>query len=332
MADNSTRIGPLLLLALAHSLAHAQNLVPNYSFEEHSDCPDAFNLIELSTHWYKSDVNNLPPHHVDYIHTCGTSEFQAPNAYWGFQAPATGDAHAAISTRSPLATDYRENIFAELIAPMVPGVSYTMSMRVSHTDLSRSATNNLGIKLATSPDFPIDNTSHMHTANVLADHDNWLLLSGTIVADSAYSHIGIGNFYTDANTTTETVCPSCPYLHNEYYIDDICVVPSTVGRNPVLCNVPFDPTSGVQGATTTSGWSLVSNSATGGLLTLIRDVRYSGPATISVIDASGRIMVGPKLVNSPGPLALDISSLASGSYVVLIAGLGRTALRFLVER
>ena len=332
MAYTSARLGPLLLFALAYTLANGQNLVPNYSFEEHSDCPDAFNLIELSTHWHKSSVNNLPPHHVDYIHTCGSGDFHAPNTYWGFQAPATGDAHAAISTRSPLATDYRENIFVELIAPMIPGVSYTLSMRVSHTDLSKSATNNLGIRLGTSPYFPIDNTSHMHSTSVVADHDNWLLLSGTIIADSAYTYVGIGNFYTDANTTMETVCPGCPYLHNEYYIDDICVAPSTAGRSPVLCNVPFDPTSGVHGAIPMTGWSLVSNSTTDGRLTLLRGARYSGPVTISVLDASGRIIAPTKQLNGPGPLTLDMSSLVSGCYMLRITGQWSTVLRFLVER
>jgi hypothetical protein len=88
-------------------------------------------------------------------------------------------------------------------------------MKVSHTDLTAGATNNLGIRLTTTTAFPIDNFSHMHSLSVLSDDVNWITLTGSIIADSAYAYVGVGNFYTDANTTAVTVCSSCPYVHNE---------------------------------------------------------------------------------------------------------------------
>src|SRR5205085_938011 len=48
-------------------------------------------------------------------------------------------------------------------------------------------------------------------------------ISGTFTADSAYSYVAIGNFYTDDSTTIVNVCPSCAQVPSEYLIDDVCV-------------------------------------------------------------------------------------------------------------
>jgi len=305
----------ILLFPLTFPL-HAQNLVPNWSFEDHSQCPSLFNQIELATDWYKSLENNVAPHHVDYIHTCGSGTFQAPDGFWGYQQPATGQALAAISTRSPLATDYRENIHAQLIAPLIPGETYTVSMRVSHTDLSVGATDNLGIRFATTTSFPIDNFSHMHATSVVTDNTNWITLTGAIYADSAYAYIGVGNFYTDANTSLVTVCSSCPYVHNEYYIDDICVLPHTKNGDPVYCDIPYSPLS-VQSDTELSGATLTPTLLTNGPMQLNLTDLPGGASQFEVTDMLGRSVVPAQRVQYQRTL-IDVDDLPNGQYLFVL--------------
>ncbi len=305
-----------LLLALFAHGTHAQNLVPNYSFEDHSLCPSAFNQIELATDWFKSLENNVAPHHVDYIHTCGSGTFQAPDGFWGYQQPATGQALAAISTRSPLATDYRENIHAQLIAPLIPGEIYTVSMRVSHTDLSVGATDNLGIRFSTTTSFPIDNFSHMHATSVVTDNTNWITLTGAVYADSAYAYIGVGNFYTDANTTLVTVCSSCPYVHNEYYIDDICVLPHTKNGDPVYCDIPYSPL-GIQVNDHAVDATLNPTLVTDGPLQLGFTTVPSETFVVEVTDLLGRTIIPTQRIQGQRT-TINVDDLPNGQYLFVL--------------
>jgi hypothetical protein len=294
----------------------AQNYVPNYSFEDHSSCPFAFNQVQFSTGWNKSFVNNVSPHHVDYIHSCGSNDFMAPDGFWGYQDPATGQAHVALSTKSPLAPNYRENIYAELIAPLIPGEFYTISMKVSHTDLTAGATNNLGIRLTTTPAFPIDNFSHMHSLSVISDDVNWITLTGSIIADSAYAYVGVGNFYTDANTTAVTVCSSCPYVHNEYYIDDICILPHTKNGDPVYCDIAFDPFSTIieqAGNFSVSVQPTLVDASTPAvtLASSAKDV-----LEVRLLDALGRDVHPSERLQPGGRMAMNNSDLVNGAYLI----------------
>ncbi|MBL8001541.1 MAG: hypothetical protein JNL05_06230 [Flavobacteriales bacterium] len=312
---------------------NAQNYVPNWSFEDHVQCPSQFNQIQLATGWNKHLLNNVAPHHVDYFHTCGSGGFEVPGGFWGNQLPSTGQAHAAISTRSPLAPDYRENIYAQLIEPLTPGAFYTISMKVSHTDLSAGATNNLGIKLSTTTAFPIDNTDHLHATAILDDHVNWVTLTASLFADSAYAYIAVGNFHTDANTTVSTVCPSCPYVHNEYYIDDICILPHTDNGDPVFCDIAYTPsTTGFEGEAKPELTLLTNLLGPGEQIVRIQGLP-GGPTDLVLMDAMGRTVTRRSSVAGP---ALDwpIGDLAAGTYVLAAVpanGEVRTA-RLLIAR
>src|ERR1043165_3367909 len=88
----------LLYSCLALS-AHAQNLVPNPSFEDTVKCPtnhgdingiDASNWLTFgSTPDYFNSCNNYPA--SDYNHGCSV-----PDNWAGFQAAATGFAYAGL--------------------------------------------------------------------------------------------------------------------------------------------------------------------------------------------------------------------------------------------
>jgi hypothetical protein len=56
---------------------------------------------------------------------------------------------------------------------------------------------------------------------VVTDSVNWVRVSGSFIADSAYTHIGIGNYFSDSATT---IIPGTALSNYAYYlIDDVCV-------------------------------------------------------------------------------------------------------------
>ncbi len=206
-------------------VVEAVNLVPNYSFETDSACPDNYNEVSYSKGWRKSLNNNVPAYHTEYLNACGTPSFAVPNNTWGYQIAATGQAYMAECTMGPtVKVDYRENIYTKLSAPLSVGQTYQASFKISHTNNSQNASNNFGLKFSTVPDFPIVNYAQVYTPDIITDSAGWTLVSGTFVADSAYQYIGAGNFFDDAHTATTQSCNTCPYNLYGYYLDDICVV------------------------------------------------------------------------------------------------------------
>ena len=81
----------IILLIIFYSLLStikAQNLVPNWSFEDTTQCPNSGGQINFAAPWY--NPNTASP---DYFNQCGTIGFQFLNV-WGYQIARTGQAYA----------------------------------------------------------------------------------------------------------------------------------------------------------------------------------------------------------------------------------------------
>jgi gliding motility-associated-like protein len=99
---------------------------------------------------------------------------------------------------------YREYV-ATSIAPLTVGKTYNMTISVSLANNSRYATDGLGVFFST---YPI-NQPHLYTYlpvtpqvdysnyGVITDTMNWVTLSKTFVADSAYTNLVVGCFKSD---------------------------------------------------------------------------------------------------------------------------------------
>jgi OmpA-OmpF porin, OOP family len=218
----------------------AQNLVPNYSFEQYIQCPFDENQVAFSIGWKSYYAT------PDYFNACATNpELSVPyNFYGSYQPPANGVAYSGFYAYwSPAfaggTKNFREHIGRQLLSPLTIGQKYFASFKVSLVfntfgiGKEHCATNNLGIKFSTVPyDIYADSTSgsplvnnfaHIHTTSLITDTINWTLISGSFVADSSYDYFIIGNFFTDANTDTVILLPSQDYCYAYYYIDDICI-------------------------------------------------------------------------------------------------------------
>lgn len=207
------------------SLVSAQNLVPNPSFETYSSCPNSSSQVNYATPW--NTAQNSP----EYLNSCSASIYaDVPTNYFGFQNANTGQAYMGGlfygSFAGSYLADLREHLYVPLTSPLVVGQTYYLSFYVNLVDNSEYAINRMGMQFCSSynASFPLNNTAHLYSSSVIADKTNWVNVTGSMVATTAFNAVMVGNFFNDANTTVTFVGSSVDIGYNAYYfIDDVYV-------------------------------------------------------------------------------------------------------------
>jgi len=287
-----------LMLFTAFNLA-AQNLVPNPSFEEYSQCPDFSSNVAYATGWW--GVNNTP----DYFNVCDTFQpplsFGAPANALGWQHPFDGNAYVGMFSYD-FDPDYREYIGCALIDSLRAGYTYRIRMQVNRGNVWGLATDKIGMRFANilyteSNPIPLDNTASVWVDTIVADTANWVLLQWNYTPAESFKYLYIGNFFDDANTDTIWTVESAFKAY--YYIDSVeilCVDSRCTNASPSVTSLPqyiwYNPASKSIDATSTLRTNF----------------------TLIVHDALGRRLLR---VGSP---PIDASALPSGVYIVTILG------------
>lgn len=218
----------ILLFITGAKILNAQNLVLNPSFEDTVSCPNQINQVNRAAGWSSWAVT------PDYFHDCANStapNFGVPFNNRGFQIAHTGNAYAGLFTRAILTPNSREYIGGSLSTPLTPGNLYYVSFWVNHADTSilNIATNNIGLRFTTSAynsfvfSDTLNNSPHIFTNNIITDTLNWVEVQGSFVADSVYTHFGIGNYFSDALTNSVILGGGLGGNYSYYLIDDVCV-------------------------------------------------------------------------------------------------------------
>jgi hypothetical protein len=198
----------ITVLLITIITAHAQNLVPNPSFEECDTCPYGSCQIHYAKGWHS--CSGTP----DYFNTCAfVDDFSVPNNALGYQMPQTGNAYINIGTYIPSIYNGREYICTELSEPLEIGRDYYVSFNVSLIDRATYANNKIGVLFTNQNCFLLpcyyenenfellnpQNHAHLYTDEIIVDTANWTNISGWFTADSTYNYMMIGNFFDDEN-------------------------------------------------------------------------------------------------------------------------------------
>ena len=225
----------LIFLLTITNRTVSQNLVPNSSFEEYSNCPGYFSNptnedteVNIAISW--SSYRYSP----NYLNSCcPKNEFYSiPQNSFGYQFAATGNGYCGIYTFSKSYQDYREIFGCKLLSPLVIGETYFVSFKVNAASSDNGIhlyTNNLGIKFSTVPfetfEHPIavNNFAHINSDIIIIDTTNWLTIQGSFVADSTYQYLALGNFFDDAHTKIGFDNSTETKLLAYYYVDDVKV-------------------------------------------------------------------------------------------------------------
>lgn len=245
--DKLVKIVLLLIIncSLLINKGLAQNLVPNFGFEQNSNCPSTEDQVQFCDGWTKYSTGTSTP---DYYNSCSSFFFSVPNNQAQFQLDHRNcGAYMGLATWTYNIVDYREHIGIQLSQPLIIGQKYYLSFytvmagQSNGTDYYDNPSNNIGMRLSTvayssTNPAPIDNFTHLRSVSIISDTANWVRISGSIIADSAYQYMILGNFYDDANTDTTTLtCSTCLNWYSYYLIDDVCI-----STDSNLCNGGID--------------------------------------------------------------------------------------------
>ena len=194
----------------------AQNIVPNPSFENYSSCPTAFGEVYKCQGWATFG------HSPDYFSECSPDTIvNVPKNNFGFQHAATGIAYCGFINTSGGPVPPQEYLGATLLQPLIAGHKYFASFKVSFAGFS-CASNKMGIRFSTinfdslNPP-PLNNNAVVYTDSIIGDTANWYQIEGSFIADSNYTCIIIGNFFTNVQS-----CYAGTF-ESYYYVDDVCL-------------------------------------------------------------------------------------------------------------
>ncbi|MEZ4761143.1 MAG: T9SS type A sorting domain-containing protein [Flavobacteriales bacterium] len=296
---------------------HAQNLVPNPGFEETDSCTFGLGLGELHN-WYSA---YLTPDHLQSCLPYGSANGLPMNQFT-YQQPYEGNSCAGIHTYDgDSGQEWREWLLVPLLNTMVPGQTYYCSFRanaafggnVSNPNIWL-ASDHLGMFFTTydrhwtwGDPYPAAlNQAHILYPQILSDTVGWTLVSGSFVADSAYTYLMIGNFFSNALTDTLHFAPPGPNWNAYSYtlVDAVCVSPDPdgceLGQSIVTREEVVEP-------------FVFPNPAT--------DVLVIGNAAgydAVVLDMLGQRVWGGRVYNDR--FAVDVGSWARGAYVLQVRG------------
>lgn len=210
----------LLFIVPLHDFA--QNLVPNGSFEIPNDCPFTYGFADGSSPQAWAAWRSSP----DYFHGCASGD-QGGNPLMGvpsngvaFQHAQDGQAYVGLVVYSQF-NEYREYIGTTLSTPLVAGRSYDVTFWINlafggQFEITTSGSNHTSVLFTNrstaefaTPGQPVFlNYAHVVHEEVLLDTVGWVMVSGSFVADSAYQHMVIGNFFSNDLTDHAPVVPS----------------------------------------------------------------------------------------------------------------------------
>ena len=214
----------ILVMTGLHNSSMAQNLVPNPSFEVYTNCP-AFGSFgyALAPPWYSAEVQKWG----HYYHECTTFfPYGVPNNAYGSQFARTGSAYTGAYTG-----DYdnfafvRDFMQTPLTDTLQAGHCYKVGFYASLGELS-CGVDHLGALLSPDPVMsPVGMTPQVDLGGVLlTDRVNWVFVFNYVLAVGNEAYITIGNFYSNAETTTEANCNNPnPDNISHYYVDDVIV-------------------------------------------------------------------------------------------------------------
>lgn len=220
-------------------MAAGQNLVPNPSFEEHTQKPDSLDQWAYCKDWFSTKKRN-PDHNPDYYHRYGQGDAKPGSIPYAYCYPdVDGDAMVGITS-----IDHRidgafrkpryEYLYCKLKEPLIPGATYEASYWVSRGDADIQAglwDYGLGMEFMvqkpvqkafshfpTEFSYPQVSHAYLGTSTQEPDIGQWKHIRVRYTAIAPFQYAVIGSFHwADASS-----CKEDCYAYS--FIDDVSVV------------------------------------------------------------------------------------------------------------
>lgn len=229
----------------------SQNLVPNPSFEDTTNC-SIDNQIFRTPPWQEPTAGTS-----DWLNPCTSSPSGStvPNNDFGVQNAQNGFSYAGFIVFVN-GLYYREYIQTQLLDSLIAGAKYWVSFHISLADSSSYSIKEIGAYFSdtsvySSDIIPLSFSPQIKSSNsFLSDKTNWALISGTFIANGGEKFITLGNFQDSISIDTLNVGGNGNGLGvSYYYIDNICIssdsttcdIPTNIIINNLDDNISFYP-------------------------------------------------------------------------------------------
>lgn len=242
-------VSTIFVLGLSTFSAFAQeNLVPNGSFEATEGKIKKIGAISSATGWSSPTAVQ-----ADLFIPGKVMEINVPDNMYGKEDAKEGSNYAGIVAFSVGNKVPRSYLMTKLSTPLKKGMRYCVKFSLSLADGSKYASNQIGVNFSKKQFGTEDKAIIKDVAHVLhANNDtkkinqmyNWDQVCGIYEATGGEKFITIGNFYPDANTSSETNRKNKDLKINQivaayYYIDDVSV--ELLGKNDKCdCQIEVD--------------------------------------------------------------------------------------------
>lgn len=217
---------------LISTLVGQQNLVPNGSFEEYSECPTGNELnngqFERATGWFRP-TNSTP----DFYHRCNNNingTVGVPNNFWGYQEPFHGQGYigfGAIVWNEKGESIGNEYIRTELKSPLKPCMKYHFRMYVSLAEASTHGIGSLGVLLTkenefTSTIYALEKNPQIEYKGLpIIDTSTWTIIEGTFISKGFEKHLTIGYFSNTIGSDTAFIQDFGVGSYSGFYLDSV---------------------------------------------------------------------------------------------------------------
>ncbi|MGC9331267.1 MAG: PKD domain-containing protein [Bacteroidales bacterium] len=292
----------------------AQNLVPNYSFEDYSSCPMGPGELSNATGWATPDSASPDYYNACYIQFLPMApSMDVPDNIQGYQHAHTGEAYGGIiaydGSMGGIAGDYREYMRIQLTSPLTAGTEYKVRFWWSLADNSPYSVEQIGILITDEyinyfgggqnytsalPYSPTVATS----GSQLTDTSNWVLHEECFIASGGEEWIYIGNFNDMSNVNYEATGVDCNIITGGcfayYFIDDVsieegscdpitCDLTASIDATDPTCGDPNGSATAIAGQGTSPYYYSWSNSESTETITGLSDGNYS----VTITDNDG---------------------------------------------
>lgn len=227
---------------------HAQNLVPNGSFEDYASCPGSYsrNPAEFRVDDWRSLTWGSP----DYFNACSKGEAAVPYNWAGVSDAFEGYGFAGLYTYMAI-KDYREYLHTKLTEPLIKDSVYHIEFRYKLSSYSKYCTDRIGLLLSdTLPTLHHDrplriapSVTFVKDSALTLETGSWELAVAEYKAKGNEQFLTIGNFSDNTETGLYYIqfrSPQQPMLAESayYYIDAVKVIPGFMQPAPEEAETP----------------------------------------------------------------------------------------------
>lgn len=243
--------GVVVLCFLASGVTAQINKITNPDFSDVSKKIKAPGQIEMSMGWYSPE--GTPPADL-YQEGSKKQEVAIPLNVRGRCESKDGDHYAGFMAYSEREAKPRTYMQTKLPKKLVAGKRYCLKMHVSLSDLSKYATDNIGMYVSAKAIKAKDIDAYdikpqlTHSGNMIVDDQfDWVKVCQTFKADGTERYVTIGNFAPQSAVKVKKMRRprefKVPQTRDAYYfVDAISVI--AVGHLEEPCDCQVVPESG----------------------------------------------------------------------------------------